>query len=75
MQNIIQVKIFKGEQQYVAQGIDIPVVTQGKTFDELIANLTEAIDLQLEGEDMTVYNLSSSPSVLMNYELPTRVHA
>ena len=75
MQNIIQVKIFKGDRQYVAQGIDLPVVTQGKTLDELMVNLNEAVSLQLEGENLSDYNLLPSASLLMNYELPIRTHA
>jgi len=39
MTRIIQVHIFKGEKQYVAECLDLPVVTQGKTLDELAQNL------------------------------------
>ena len=54
MKKIIQVHIYKGEKYYVAECLDLPVVTQGKTLDELTTNLEEAIALQLEGEDITV---------------------
>ncbi|MEK7099104.1 MAG: type II toxin-antitoxin system HicB family antitoxin [Patescibacteria group bacterium] len=47
MKRIIQFHIFKGERQYVAEGIDLPVVTQGKTPDELTANIQEAVELHL----------------------------
>jgi len=49
MKKIIQVHIYKGEKYYVAECPDLPVVTQGKTLDELTTNLEEAIALQLEG--------------------------
>jgi len=52
MKHIIQVHIFKGECQYVADGIDLPVVTQGNTLDELVKNIQEAVSLQLEGEKL-----------------------
>lgn len=45
MKKIIQVHIYKGEQHYVAECIDLPVVTQGKTLNELAANLREAVEL------------------------------
>ena len=45
MKKIIQVHIYKGEQYYIAECIDLPVVTQGKTFNELSANLQEAVEL------------------------------
>jgi len=48
MKRIIQFHIFKGERQYVADGIDLPVVTQGVTLDELVRNIQEAVDLHLE---------------------------
>jgi predicted RNase H-like HicB family nuclease len=69
MKNIIQFHIYKGEKYYVAQGVDLPVVTQGKTLDELIENIKEAVKLQLEGENLEDFDLAPSPSVLANFEL------
>ena len=51
MKKIIQFHIYKGEKYFVAEGIDLPVITQGKTLDELAANIQEAVGLQLEGEN------------------------
>ena len=59
----------------MAQGIDLPVVTQGKTLDELAENLKEAVELQLEGENLADFDLASKPSVLINLELETGIHA
>lgn len=47
MKNIIQVHIYQGEKYYIAECFDLPVVTQGKTLDELVLNFKEAIELQL----------------------------
>jgi predicted RNase H-like HicB family nuclease len=74
MKHIIQIHIYKGENQYVAEGIDLPVVTQGKTLDELTKNLQEAVELQLEGENLADLGLAPQPSILANIEL-TIVHA
>lgn len=71
---IIQFRISRGETHYIAEGIDLPVVTQGKTFDELIENLQEAIDLQLEGENASDFDLAPNPSVFLNMELSTLSH-
>jgi predicted RNase H-like HicB family nuclease len=46
----IQVTISKGRRYYIAECLDLPVVTQGKTLTELTKNLKEALTLHLEGE-------------------------
>jgi predicted RNase H-like HicB family nuclease len=70
MSQIIQFQITKGEEYYVAQGIGFPIVTQGKTLDELTDNIREAVAVHLEGENLSEIGLGSYPSVLINYELP-----
>jgi len=52
VKRIIQVKIYKGEKHYVAECLDLPVVSQGKTLDAAVANVKEAIELHLEDEDL-----------------------
>ena len=49
MKRIIQVKIYKGEKYYAVECLDLPVFTQGKTLDEVVENVREAISLNLEG--------------------------
>lgn len=51
MKKIIQVHIFRGENQFVAECLDLPVVTQGKTLDALAQNLREVVALELEVEN------------------------
>lgn len=75
MKHIIQVYVSKGDKYYVAEGVDLPIVTQGKTLDELVENIKEAIELHLEDEDLSDLNIAPNPSVLMNFELPSRIHA
>lgn len=36
MKKIIQVHIHKGDTHYVAECVDLPVVTQAKSLDELV---------------------------------------
>lgn len=75
MKHIIHFHISKGENQYVAQGIELPVITQGKTLDELIENIKEATALQLDGENLADFDLAPNPSLLIDLELPTGAHA
>lgn len=74
MKRIIQFHISKGEKYYIAEGIDLSIVTQGKTLDELAKNIQEAVELHLEGENLSDFNIAPNPSVLMNFELP-QLHA
>jgi predicted RNase H-like HicB family nuclease len=75
VKKIIQVRIFKGDKQYVADCMDLPVVTQGKTLDEVTENLREAIALHLRGEDLAELGLAEEPSVLAHFELEPLLHA
>ena len=64
MKKIIQVKIYRGEKYYVAECIDLPVVTQGKTLDEVVKNIKEAIELHLEGENLNEWDIMPDYSIL-----------
>ncbi len=75
MKRIIQVYVSKGDKYYVAEGVDLPIVTQGKTLDELARNIEEAVELHLEGENPADFGIAPNPSVLMNFELPAQIHA
>ena len=58
IQHTIKTVIRRGEGYYVAECLEIAVVTQGKTLDETIANLKEAVALHLEGEDLSEFGLA-----------------
>ena len=69
MKKIIQVHVYKGDKYFVAECADLPVVTQGKTLDELAENLKEAIALQLADENPADFDLIERPSVLASFEV------
>jgi predicted RNase H-like HicB family nuclease len=69
MKKTIQVRIFRGDTQYVAECLDLPVVTQAPTLDELAANIREAISLHLAGEDLADLGLAPEPVILATLEL------
>ncbi len=58
LQHTIKAFIRKGEKYYVAECLEVPVVTQGKTIDEVVENLREAVALHLEGEDLEQFGLA-----------------
>ncbi|MCA2683447.1 MAG: type II toxin-antitoxin system HicB family antitoxin [Microcystis sp.] len=62
--------IRSGEQQgYVGECVEISIVTQGNTLDEVVNNLQEAILLHLEGEDPREFGLVAKPSLQITFEL------
>ncbi len=49
----IQAVIYPGDESgYVAECLNLAVVTQGQTLDETVQNLREAIHLHFEGEEL-----------------------
>jgi len=71
----IQAVIYPGDNSgYVAECLSLAVVTQGKTLDETVQNLREAIQLHLEGEDLEEMGLISRAPILVTMEMDP-VHA
>ena len=71
----IQAVIFPGDESgYVAECLNLAVVTQGQTLDETVQNLREAIQIHLEGEDATEMGLVPHPPLLVMMEMGP-VHA
>ncbi len=70
LQRTIKVVIRRGDQSgYVAECLEIPVVTQGKTLDEVTRNLREAVELHLEGKDHAAIGMRERESVLATLEI------
>ena len=74
MKSIIQFHVSKGDKYYVAQCVELSIVTQAESLDALAGNIQEALTLHMEdgdaGEDFDPH-----PSVLVSFELPRKVHA
>ena len=60
--------VTESEGWYVAECLELAVVTQARSFDELLANLREALALHMEGEDPAWLGLSSAPRLSVSYE-------
>ena len=75
MRKVINISIYEGEKYLVAEGINIPIVTQGQSYDELMNNLKEAISLFMEGEDLSKYNLDTNPAIIANFEINNITYA
>jgi hypothetical protein len=53
---------------FYAEGLELAVVTQARSLDELVRNLRQAIRLHLEGEDASALGLVRSPRIAITYE-------
>ena len=70
LQHTIKASIRRGEESgYVAECMEISVVTQGETLDEVTRNLQEAVALHLDGEDLAALGLTKNPSLLVTMEV------
>lgn len=68
LEKSIKAIIYHDGEQYCAKCMEIDVLTQGKTVDEVIKNLEEAVSLHLEGVDPEKYGLIKEPSLLIMME-------
>ena len=70
IQHTIKAIIRRGEESgYVAECVEIAVVTQGETLDEVTRNLREAAALYLEGEDLASLGLADNPTLVVTMEV------
>ncbi|MFZ1322614.1 MAG: type II toxin-antitoxin system HicB family antitoxin [Ignavibacteria bacterium] len=70
LQKNIKAVIVNGDESgFVAECLEIPVVTQGQTLDEVTNNLKEAVELFLDGEDPSEFGLDDKPSLMITFEL------
>ena len=67
MQKIIKAEIYFDGEYYCARTLDIDVFTQGKTLDEAVKNLKEAVALHMEDE--VDYDLKCPSSILAMMEV------
>ena len=70
LQQTIKAVIRPGDQAgYVAECLELALVTQGRTLDETVKNLQEATALHLEGESPANFGLRERPTVVLTMEL------
>jgi predicted RNase H-like HicB family nuclease len=70
LQHTIKAVIRPGEESgYVAECMEIAVATQGATLDEVVADLREAVELHLEGEDLAELGLAPKPTIVVTLEM------
>jgi predicted RNase H-like HicB family nuclease len=71
LRDAVHVVITRDDQVYVAECLELAVVTQGHTLDETVSNLREAVGVHLEGEDPAEFGLTASPRLVITHETAT----
>jgi hypothetical protein len=68
--DVIHAVIHADQDTCTAECLEVAVVTQGSTLDEVVRNLNDALALHLEGEDLAALGLSDHPRVQLIFETP-----
>ena len=64
----IHVALSESEGGYVAECLEVAVVTQGRSLDETMSNLRDALELHLDDEELARTGLPRMPLLVVNYE-------
>ena len=68
--NVIQIILYPGDESgYVAECVNLPVVTQGLTIDETVKNMQEALALHLEGENLDELGIMPNAPLIVSMEI------
>lgn len=68
LQAPIHASVSKSEGWYVAECLEVAVVSQGQSLDETLANLRQALELHLDEEELARVGLPPVPRLVVNYE-------
>jgi hypothetical protein len=75
MKSIIQFTISREEGVYTAEGVNAPIATEARTFEELQDNIRDAVALYFEGDDPASLGFDKAPAILTNFEVSPLMHA
>jgi hypothetical protein len=59
---------------YVAECLEVPVVAQGRTLDEVVAGLRLALERRLATDDPSRFGLTRSLRVVISLEIRVNTH-
>lgn len=64
----IHAVVEESEGWYVAECLETAVITQGRSLDETLTNLRDALELQLDDEELARLGLAPAPRLVVSYE-------
>jgi predicted RNase H-like HicB family nuclease len=68
LRDTIHVVVHRSSGVYVGEGLEVAVVSQGRSLDELVANIRAAIVLHLDGENLRDMGLVRNPRIAVTIE-------
>ena len=68
----IHAVVSESEGAFVAECVEVGVVTQGKSLDQLLRNLRQAVVLFLEDEEPAALGLVPNPRLAISFETALR---
>ena len=69
MNKIIKTDIYHDGEFFCARCLDFDIFTQGKTLDDLVFNLKEAIQLHFEDDPDSLSEYAPNPSIISTIDL------
>ena len=72
LRETIHTVISESEGAYVAECLEVAVVTEGRSLDETLRNLREAVGLFMSDEDPASLGLVSNPRLSISFETTAR---
>ena len=72
MKNIIQFFVSNKDSTIRPKALIFPIVTEGKTFEELMTNILDAVKLFFKGEDSASLGFGPMPSILTKFRTPCK---
>ena len=68
LRETIHTVISESEGAYVAECLEVGVVTQGESLDETLRNLREAVELFMDDEEPAALGLVPNPRLAISFE-------
>jgi predicted RNase H-like HicB family nuclease len=65
----VHIVVSRSGDWYVGECLELAVVSQAHTLDELVDNVRDAVALHLEGEDPAALGVVASPRLSLTYEM------
>lgn len=65
----VHVVVTRSADWYVGECLELAVVSQAHSLDELVVNVRDAIELHLEGEDASALGIMPRPRLSLTYDI------